>query len=265
MSAVIDYRRLGLETYLLYIKPKQLNDIFKIFNILCELKGVFSVYLFSTDGPIMRVKIKVKPSRLDSLINNISMSLTGLIEPVTIVPVRKTYMDQGVPVSETQLPETLPIDEKDWTMLSMLQKNSFATLKDISDRLKISEPSVYSRMKKIKQHNIVPGYKFSINWENVPKEAYSLRALFTGRINPTEIPKVIEWVKSDANYSKGMRSAYEVYGDMNFNFGLTVNSIMDLQKFIEDMLKRFAFDKLEIGVLLNVRWNKNPVDYMFMK
>ena len=267
IGAVLDYRKLGLDTYILEIKPKKTSNAFKVLELLSDFEGIFSAYLISSDCLTIKAKIKVKPKNLEKMLFELEKHLKGYAEPIVTIPVWKTYAEQCIPTSENMPTKTLKVDERDWEILKMLVRNSQVKLRDISKKLKISEPSVYSRLKRIRNSGVILGYEPTNIWKNVPKEMYKprlMRTMITARIDPKEIPKVIDWILK-SKYAPGLRSAYETYGEENFNFSIVTGKAMDLESFVEELVKKFSFRKLDVGVMLGMKWKHHALEYSHVK
>lgn len=267
IGAVLDYRKLGLDTYILEIKPKKAGNAFKVLELLSDFEGVFSAYLISSDCLTIKVKFKVKPKNLEKMLYALEKHLRGYTEPIVTIPVWKTYVEQCIPVTEKMPNKILKVDERDWEMLKMLVRNSQVKLRDISKKLKISEPSVYSRLKRIRNSGIILGYEATNIWKNVPKGQFNpklMRTMISAKIDPKEIPKVIKWIL-DSKYAPGIRSAYETYGDENFSFSMVTGKVFELERFIEELTKKFNFRKLDVGVMLGMKWKHHALGYEFVK
>ncbi|MBS1267278.1 MAG: putative HTH-type transcriptional regulator [Candidatus Woesearchaeota archaeon] len=55
------------------------------------------------------------------------------------------------------------MDNKDWKIINELKQNSRATIRGIAKRTKIRPSTVHSRMKKLKQENIIEKYTIKLN------------------------------------------------------------------------------------------------------
>jgi DNA-binding Lrp family transcriptional regulator len=114
---------------------------------------------------------------------------------------------------------------------------------------------------------VILGYEITSIWKNVPKGQFNptlMRTMLTAKIDPKEIPNVIEWILK-SKYAPGIRSAYETYGDENFSFSMVTGKLWDLENFVEDLTKKFNFRKLDVGVMLGMRWRHHALGYEYVK
>ena len=56
--------------------------------------------------------------------------------------------------------DTLMLDEKDITILRLLQKNAKATVKEIADTVHLSTTPVHERIKRMEQTGVIKQYCF---------------------------------------------------------------------------------------------------------
>jgi len=76
------------------------------------------------------------------------------------------------------------MDDVDWKILELLQKDARIPLKEMATMLDLSQKEVSEHIKKLRKRNIIRGFKTSIDWRKTGKHIAS--ALIQVKVTPQE-------------------------------------------------------------------------------
>ncbi len=262
LKAIIDFRKLGLFTYLIRINTKRPEEIPETTKALSRVSNIFAIYVLTRGKTTHLVKARVKPENLNELIDEIKDILGDKIDPPIVEEVRKVHVESRKPLENPERPKTIKIDGRDWDILKMIRESKEKlTLKEIGDKLGITEPSVHARLKKIKENDIITAYYLAVNWNKVPEDYFRVRVHFLVKMDPEKIPEFVDYMEKYPNKKVQLRSTYETYGRFNLFFGLVAPNLPSLQKFLSNFIKEFKPDTLRTYILLDSVWRSMPIKF----
>jgi len=127
--------------------------------------------------------------------------------------------------------KTMEIDEKDKKILTCLIENSRMTIKEISFRTKISEPTIVRRLKKLEDDICDP--TASIKYDKLGYRYYSVDIKFEIGIQHEKIVNFFQNISK----KKGVFSVYEIIGDLDGRITAYFKNKGDLQDFIDHSIR----------------------------
>jgi len=126
---------------------------------------------------------------------------------------------------------TMKIDEKDKKILTCLIENSRMTIKEISFRTKISEPTIVRRLKKLEGDICDP--TAAIKYDKLGYRYHSIDIKFETGI---QHEKIVNFFKNISR-RKGVFSVYEIIGDIDGRITAYFKNKEDLQDFIDHSIR----------------------------
>ncbi len=120
------------------------------------------------------------------------------------------------------------VDNKDKTILEMLEENARTSFTDIAKKLEISEAAIRKRVKKLENEHIILGYKASVNYK---KLGYSNKIIMGVDTTPELYFKVMNVLK-DFSYVKNLTTSS---GDHMIMFDVWVKNMKELNNIVEEV------------------------------
>lgn len=118
------------------------------------------------------------------------------------------------------------IDNKDQTILDILEKNARTSFTDIAKRLNISETAIRKRVKKLEEQEVILGYNASVNYK---KLGYSNKIIMGVDTTPENYFKVIGMLKK----MDDIKSLTTSSGDHMIMFEVWVKNMNELNAILE--------------------------------
>jgi Lrp/AsnC family transcriptional regulator for asnA, asnC and gidA len=118
------------------------------------------------------------------------------------------------------------VDQKDLTIIEILEKNARTPFTEIAKVLNISEAAIRKRVKKLEDENIILNYKASINYR---KLGYSNKIIMGVDTTPEKYLKVIKELKN-LDFVKDLNTSS---GDHMIMFEVWVKNINQLEEYLE--------------------------------
>lgn len=99
------------------------------------------------------------------------------------------------------------LDDKDWAILKILQKNAKAKYLEIGKKVNLAHSTVYDRIKKMEKYKIIKKYTVEIDYKKAGMKL--LVAIVTVFTDPKESEKVAEQIAKHRQVSEVLTSLSE--------------------------------------------------------
>ena len=99
------------------------------------------------------------------------------------------------------------LDDTDWAILKILQKNAKAKYIEIGKKLNLAHSTIYDRVKKMEKHKIIKKYTVEIDYKKAGMKL--LVAIVTIFTDPKESEKVAEQIAKHRQVSEVLTSLSE--------------------------------------------------------
>jgi len=137
------------------------------------------------------------------------------------------------------------IDEIDIEIIRMLEKDGRMSFRDIAKKLKISEGTVYNRVKRMREKGIIKGFSARTDPMKLGKDLVAVIGLRVLGGHLVEVEKDI------AKYDQ-VRAVYDVTGDYDAILIARFSTRAELNRFIKEVLSHEFVDRTATYVVLNV-------------
>lgn len=200
LSIRLNYTNTNIKMYMIGIVSKHPKYDKQIMEELRKCKYVSQVFnVIGSPTHLVRIKVMADRFSINDYIEKELMPKIGdMVDWITPKEVRSQHFYNGT----KYMPDSTlnyKIDETGLAIVKELYNDASQSLKQLSKKLKMSEQAVHYRIKKLREKNIVMGYKFRIDRNNVPREFWSNQILFIINTEParldetaTELGKLIE-------------------------------------------------------------------------
>jgi Lrp/AsnC family transcriptional regulator, leucine-responsive regulatory protein len=134
---------------------------------------------------------------------------------------------------------TLKLDLHDRRILSLLQNDARLTMAELSRQIKLSQPAVTERVRKLEVAGIITGYHARVNTERL---GFGIRAMVRiGRSDYTRVKKLLEKTPE-------VRNAHNVTGEDSWQVEITVRDVAHL----DDVISKFCdLGETSTSIVLN--------------
>lgn len=122
------------------------------------------------------------------------------------------------------------LDNKDTTILDLLEKNARTSFVEIGKKLGISEAAIRKRVKKLEEKEIILGYKAHVNYK---KLGFSNKIIMGVDTTPQTYFDVINKLK-EFNYIKNLTTSS---GDHMIMFDVWVKDMKELNDYLSQINK----------------------------
>jgi len=122
----------------------------------------------------------------------------------------------------------MELDNKDKTILNLLENNARTSFTNIARILNISETAIRKRVKKLEKNNIILGYKASVNYK---KLGYSNKIIMGVDTTPENYFKVINKLKEN----KKLKNLTTSSGDHMIMFDVWVKNMEELNLILSEI------------------------------
>jgi DNA-binding Lrp family transcriptional regulator len=136
------------------------------------------------------------------------------------------------------------VDEVDLKIIEMLERDARTSFREIAKELKISEATVYNRVKRMQEEGIIKGYSVKVD---PPKLGLDLSAVIGLRVAGGHLVEV----EQEISKLKEVCCVYDVTGDYDAVIIARFRSRSDLNKFIKNVLSNPYVERSVTHVVLN--------------
>ncbi|MFH1239695.1 MAG: Lrp/AsnC family transcriptional regulator [Candidatus Diapherotrites archaeon] len=237
ISVALNYNKLPLTMAEIAIKSSNPAHHDYIFDFLKNTKYVEDIVKVSSQEITFVVSVKV-PS-LESL-NEVNLEImNGLSDKyakiVTMIITNYIYDEETLFETKTN---TVELDKMDWKIISLLKINAMMTLREMSEKTGLREPTIHRRIKLLKDKGIILGYICSRNWENIPHKLASMCSLLFVRLT---LGRAIEkeFIKNILESKNAKLSfAFLYLGAWDVMMGVKTEDIVALDMFIDEEVSK---------------------------
>jgi DNA-binding Lrp family transcriptional regulator len=141
--------------------------------------------------------------------------------------------------------ETGEVDTTDMKIVQMLERDARTSFRDIAKKLKISEGTVYNRVKRMQEAGVIKGFSVRSDPMKLGKDLVSVIGLRVLGGHLVEVEKAV------AKYDE-VRAVYDVTGDYDAIIIARFNTRADLNKFVKEVLAHEYVDRTATYIVLNV-------------
>lgn len=140
--------------------------------------------------------------------------------------------------------ESANVDEVDAKIIKMLELDARTSFREIAKKLKISEGTVYNRVKRLQGDGIIKGYSAKVD---STKLGMDLSAVIGLRVAGGYLVEV----EQEISKSKDVCCVYDVTGDYDAVIIARFKSRADLNKFVKNVLSNPHVERSVTHVVLN--------------
>ena len=144
---------------------------------------------------------------------------------------------------------TSTVDDLDIKIIGILQENSRESYRDIANKLKVAEGTVYNRVNKLKEEGVIKRFMVDVDFS---KLGYELTVLVGIIVEGGHLPEIEKRISESRNVS----AVYDVTGDYDAIVVAKFKTRDDLNKFIKNLLAmphvRRTYTMLVLNVLKEV-------------
>jgi DNA-binding Lrp family transcriptional regulator len=140
--------------------------------------------------------------------------------------------------------ESANIDEVDAKIIKMLELDARTSFREIAKKLKISEGTVYNRVKRLQGDGIIKGYSANVD---PTKLGMDLSAVIGLRVAGGYLVEV----EQEISKSKDVCCVYDVTGDYDAIIIARFRNRADLNKFVKGVLSNPHVERSVTHVVLN--------------
>lgn len=136
------------------------------------------------------------------------------------------------------------VDEVDAKIIKMLELDARISFREIAKKLKISEGTVYNRVKRLQGDGIIKGYSANVD---PTKLGMDLSAVIGLRVAGGHLVEV----EQEISKSKDVCCVYDVTGDYDAVIIARFRSRADLNRFVKNVLSNPHVERSVTHVVLN--------------
>ena len=140
---------------------------------------------------------------------------------------------------------TSTVDDLDIKIIGILQENSRESYRDIANKLKVAEGTVYNRVNKLKEEGVIKRFMVDVDFSKV---GYELTVLVGIIVEGGHLPEIEKRISKDGNVS----AVYDVTGDYDAIVVAKFKTRDDLNKFVKGLLAMPHVKRTYTMLVLNV-------------
>ncbi|MFW9777852.1 MAG: Lrp/AsnC family transcriptional regulator [Candidatus Heimdallarchaeota archaeon] len=136
------------------------------------------------------------------------------------------------------------LDSKDTEILKLLKENSKIAAKEISDKVEVSIPTVYSRIKKMQDNEVIKNFTIGIDHKKLGKKICGLLGL---NVPSAKTHKL-------ASQFKDLKEVYEVYitnGPSNMMLKIRVKDLDELREFVSEISRNGDIQGYHVYIVMD--------------
>lgn len=137
------------------------------------------------------------------------------------------------------------VDETDMKIVQMLEKDARTSFREIAKKLRISEGTVYNRVKRMQEADVIKGFSVRSDPMKLGKDLAAVIGLRVLGGHLVEVEKAV------AKYDE-VRAVYDVTGDYDAILVARFSTRAELNRFIKDVLANEFVDRTATYIVLNV-------------
>ncbi|MDO8537491.1 MAG: winged helix-turn-helix transcriptional regulator [archaeon] len=244
-NAVLDEKRMKLIHYVVFLELTNLqeNSEKEILEYLKESKYGSWVGTCAGKWSLIFDIIISESSELDKTIKDFFSQFSEFIGEYVILRLQEgNYFGFKIlgmlekKVQNFELKHKIKFDKKDLEILSMLNKNSRASLVEISEKVALTPNGVNNRIKNLENMGIITNYTISLDWKKLGYEWFGLQLKLTkfGETTDKKLSEYFEKHKKIVFYYKYLGGAWD------YDIGIIAQDSNELRLFIHEFRRNFS-------------------------
>ncbi len=141
-------------------------------------------------------------------------------------------------------PDTLPIDDLDKRIVSLLLENSRMSNTDIAKSLEVNESTVRRRIESLVQQEIIKGFTVCLNNPNVET---GVRAYIYIKCDTPALDELVEHLAR----SRNTLSVYRIVGPYDIICEVLFSNMAELHNFYDNLFKRSSVHDIMAHIIVN--------------
>ncbi len=141
--------------------------------------------------------------------------------------------------------ETGEVDATDMRIVKMLEEDARTSFRDVAKKLKVSEGTVYNRVKRMEENRVIKGFSVRTNPMKLGKDLVTVIGI---RVVGGHLIEVEEML---AKYNE-VRAVYDITGDHDAIVIARFDTRADLNTFVKEVLSHEYVDRTSTYIVLNV-------------
>ena len=141
------------------------------------------------------------------------------------------------------------MDEIDYEILNLLRKNARISIKEISNTIKLSQPSVSVRLKKLEKNNVIKGYFTSIDPQVLNKNIICICLLYSK--NNLDEKNFFDYVLNNENINE----CHCITGNKEFFMKISTSSSEELGNILDFLRKNFGLKTSTYQIVKSIKGN----------
>ncbi len=253
-TAFIDYKKLGNQSYKLYLKINgSLDQKNALKEYLRKQKNVFAVFE-STGNWNLAIAVFAKTHQEFNHIENLILENFGEIivnrrfcSMMDVEMYQKNFFhidNKPLLISSYCFwgeVESNTLDSLDKKLAKILNSNSRISLVDLSEELKLSLDAIKNRIKRLKDNKIVSIYKTAINYEKLGYDKYKL-LLFPKLYSDKIEQELITFFRSNRHCINSMRTI----GPWKIEAEFLISKQQEMEEIIYELNQKFKDNILDL-------------------
>lgn len=140
---------------------------------------------------------------------------------------------------------TQKIDELDLKIMRELQKDARKSFRDLAEKLKVAEGTIYNRVNKLQEGGVIKGYFTDIDFT---KLGYDLAVVIGVSVKGKHLLEIEKEIAKERNVS----AVYDVTGEYDALIVANFKTRTDLNKFVKKILGMAHVKRTYTMLVLNV-------------
>ncbi len=254
-TAFIDYKKLGNQSYKLYIKLNASSEQKeKLKEFLRKQKNVFAIFESNGNwnlGVAIFAKTHLEFNEIEnSILENFGELISG-IRFCSMIDAQVLQNDFFKLNKTTQTfhfwgaLESQKIDELDKRLVKLIHQNSRISLVDLSGELKLSIDAIKKRIKKLEERKILPIYRTSINYLSLGFDHYKMLIFPKNYSNESE-RGVINFLKNN----KSCINIIRTIGPWKLEAEFLAENISQIDQITDELNEKFQKEIRDIEISL---------------
>lgn len=260
--AMIDYKRLGRESYKLYIKTQPTREgIEEIKRFFSRRDEVFAVFESRGNWNLAIALFLNSSHEFYELENELLERFGHLIIEKHFCQMVDATLNTGKSIYEEMPYIEYPIwtrktdvslDEADTIILQELAQNAKATLQELADKTGKSIETVMRKRKRLEQENVIVLYNTTINYPLLDLEIYKV-FISVKKYSSSIDAKLIERLKTIPQ----LRNIVRMIGPWKLEVELTIHRYEEYEQFVEILSGEFpdVIKEISFSIFRNERFN----------
>jgi len=145
------------------------------------------------------------------------------------------------------------IDDVDLSIIRMLQADGRVSFREISDKLKVAEGTVYNRVNKLRDQGVIRNFMVDVDYA---KLGYDLTAVIGIIVKGGHLPEIEKKIAAEDNVT----AVYDVTGEYDAIVVAKFKERDDLNKLVKKMTALEHVDRTYTMVALNVVKEKHGIE-----